>query len=72
MKILGIVLIVLGIAMILFRELRFTKTEEVADLGPIELNKKEQKRVTWPTYAGITVALVGTIVLVAAGKKRAA
>ena len=72
MKILGIVLIVIGIAMIVFREVRFTKTEEVADLGPIELNKKEQERVTWPTYAGITVALIGTIVLVAAGKKRTA
>lgn len=72
MKILGIVLIVLGIAMIVFREVRFTKTEEVADLGPIELNKKEQKRVTWPTYAGITVSLIGAIVLVAAGKKRTA
>ena len=71
MKILGIVLIVIGIAMIIFREVRFTKTEEVADLGPIELNKKEQERVTWPTYAGITVALVGVIVIVAAGKKTA-
>jgi hypothetical protein len=72
MKILGIVLIIIGIVMIVFREVRFTKTEEVADLGPIELNKKEQKRVAWPTYAGITVSLVGAIVLVAAGKKRVA
>jgi hypothetical protein len=72
MKILGIALIVIGIAMIIFREVRFTKTEEVADLGPIELNKKEKKTVAWPTYAGITVALVGAIVLVAAGKKKIA
>ena len=71
MKTLGIVLIILGIAMIIFREVRFTKTEEVADLGPIEVNKKEQKRVAWPTYAGITVTLVGAIVLVAARKKTA-
>ena len=71
MKTLGIVLIVLGIAMIIFREVRFTKTEEVADLGPIELNKKEKKTVAWPTYAGITVTLVGAIVLVAARKKTA-
>ena len=71
MKTLGIILIIVGIAMIIFREVRFTKTEEVADLGPIEVNKKEQKRVAWPTYAGITVALVGAIVLVAARKKPA-
>lgn len=70
MKILGIVLITIGILMIVFRELRFTKTEEVADLGPIELNKKEQKRVAWPTYAGIAVAVCGVVVLVASGKQK--
>jgi uncharacterized membrane protein YidH (DUF202 family) len=71
MKTLGVVLIIIGIVMIIFREVRFTKTEEVADLGPIELNKKEQKRVAWPTYAGIAIAVCGVVVLVAAGKKRA-
>lgn len=71
MKTLGIVLIIIGIVMIIFREVRFTKTEEVADLGPIELNKKEQKRVAWPTYAGVAIAVCGVVVLVAGGKKRA-
>jgi uncharacterized membrane protein YidH (DUF202 family) len=71
MKTLGIVLIILGIVMIIFREVRFTKTEEVADLGPIELNKKEQKRVAWPTYAGIAIAVCGVVVLVAAKRKTA-
>ena len=72
MKALGIVLIVLGIVMIVFREVRFTHKEEVADLGPIELNKKEQKRVAWPTYAGVAIAVCGVVVLVAAGKRRVA
>jgi uncharacterized membrane protein YidH (DUF202 family) len=71
MKTLGIVLIIIGIAMIIFREVRFTKTEEIADLGPIELNKKEQKRVAWPTYAGIAVAVCGVVVLVAGSRKTA-
>lgn len=70
MKILGVILIVLGIVMIIFREVSFTQEKEVADLGPIELNKKEQKRVAWPTYAGIAVAVCGVVVLIAAGKKR--
>lgn len=69
MKILGILLIVLGIVMIVFREVRFTHEKKVADLGPIELNKKEQKTVAWPTYAGIALAVCGTVVLIAAGKK---
>jgi drug/metabolite transporter (DMT)-like permease len=70
MKILGIVLIVLGIVMIIFREVNFTQEKEVADLGPIELNKKERKQVSWPLYAGIAVAVCGVVVLVAAGGKK--
>lgn len=71
MKTLGVALIIIGIVMIIFREVRFTKTEEVADLGPIELNKKEQKRVAWPTYAGIAIAVCGVVVLVAGRRKTA-
>jgi drug/metabolite transporter (DMT)-like permease len=69
MKALGIILIVIGIAMIIIREVNFTTEKEVADLGPIELNKKEQKRVAWPLYAGMAVAACGVVVLVAASRK---
>jgi uncharacterized membrane protein YidH (DUF202 family) len=71
MKVLGIVLIVIGIAMLIFREVNFTTEKEVADLGPIELNKKEKKKVAWPTYAGIGVAACGVVILVAAARKTA-
>lgn len=71
MKVLGIILIVIGIAMLIFREVNFTTEKEVADLGPIELNKKEKKKVAWPTYAGIGVAACGVVILVAAARKTA-
>jgi hypothetical protein len=71
MKALGIVLIVIGIAMIIIREVKFTTEKEVVDLGPIELNKKEQQKVAWPTYAGIGVAACGVVILVAATRKTA-
>jgi len=69
MKALGIILIVAGIAMILLRSINFTTEKKVADLGPIELNKKEQKTVAWPTYAGIFVAVCGVVILVASSRK---
>jgi len=71
MKALGIVLIVIGIAMIVIRQINFTTEKKVADLGPIELNKKEHKSVEWPTYAGIAIAVCGIVVLVAGGRKTA-
>ena len=71
MKVLGIILIVIGIAMIIIRQVNFTTEKKVADLGPIELNKKEHKSVAWPTYAGIGIAVCGIVVLVAGGRKTA-
>jgi drug/metabolite transporter (DMT)-like permease len=72
MKALGIILIIVGIVMIVFREVTFTHEKEVADLGPIELNKKEKKTVGWPVYAGIAVAVCGVVVLIASSGKKAA
>jgi len=69
MKALGIILIIAGIAMIVLRSINFTTEKKVADLGPIELNKKEQKTVAWPTYAGIAVAVCGVVILIASGRK---
>jgi len=69
MKAFGIILIVIGIARVLIRGINFTTEKKVADLGPIELNKKEKKHVDWPVYAGIGVAACGVVVLVAASRK---
>ncbi len=69
MKALGIILIVVGIAMILLKGVNFTTEKEVVDVGPLEINKKEKKSVGWPTYAGIAVAVVGAVILVTSTRK---
>ena len=69
MKLIGILLIVVGILLIVLKEVNFTTEKEVADLGPIELNKKEKHTVAWPLYAGIGVAAIGAIVLIAGSRK---
>ena len=70
MKIIGIILIVAGILMFVFREVNFTTEKKVVDVGPIEINKKENNKVTWPMYAaGITV--IAGIGLIVADKKSA-
>ena len=69
MKLFGIILIVAGIAMLLFRGISFTQKKEVVDLGPVEINKKEKKEVNWPLYAGAIVTLAGVLVTISANKK---
>jgi hypothetical protein len=71
MKALGIILIIVGLAMIILREVNFTTEKKVADVGPLEINKKEKKTVAWPVVAGIGVAAVGVVVLVPSGRKSA-
>lgn len=70
MKTVGIVLIIAGLLMIVFREVNFTQEKKVVDLGPVEINKKENKKVAWPTYAGIAVAIGGVAVLLVGSKKK--
>ena len=69
MKALGIILIIAGILMLIFRGFSFTKEEKVIDVGPLEVNKKENKTIGWPVYAGGIAVAAGVIVLIAGRKK---
>jgi len=71
MKILGIILVVLGVLMFVFGTVTFTHKEKVVDAGPVEINKKENHTVAWPNYAGGFIIAAGVVVLLAAGKKKA-
>ena len=70
MKVLGIILIVGGIAMLIFRGISIKTEKKVLDVGPIEVNKKENKWLTWPTYAGAIAIVAGIIVLGVGSKKK--
>jgi drug/metabolite transporter (DMT)-like permease len=64
MKTFGVILIVVGIAMILIRGFSVVTEKKVVDLGPLEVNKKENKWIGWPTYAGAAIAIVGVVMVV--------
>ena len=65
---LGIVLIVIGIAMLIWTGFTYTKKEKVVDAGPIQISADKKKSVNWPPYAG-AVLLLGGVVLLAVSKK---
>jgi len=69
MKILGIVLIVVGILMMIFQGFSFTEEKKVVDAGPIQISRKENKSVGWPVYAGGIAVAAGVVVLLAGRKK---
>ena len=69
MRTLGIILIVVGILMMIFRGVSFTREKEIVDVGPIEINKKEKDSVGWPLYAGAIATVAGVVILIAGRKK---
>ena len=69
-SILGIVLIVLGVAALFFGHFSFTETKPVLKAGPLQVNSQEDHTVWIPTVAGIVVLLAG-VGLVFAGRRMA-
>lgn len=69
MKILGIVLIVAGIALLIFRGFNLETKEEVVDVGPLEVNKTENRWIGWPVYTG-AIAIIAGVILIIADRRR--
>lgn len=72
MKIIGIILIILGIGVFIFQGIRSTKKEKVLDVGPIEITKQVERSDSWQLYAAGGLAVVAGLILVLAGRKKVA
>ena len=64
----GIVLIIIGAAMLIWTGFTYTKKEKIVDAGPIQISADREKTVNWPPYLG-GILLVGGIVIVVTAKK---
>ncbi len=71
MKILGIVLIVLGLIGVLYGGLTWTTKDKVVDLGPVEVTRDKTHAVPLPPVAGAVSLVIGTALLVMSGRQRA-
>jgi len=59
LKIVAIILIVAGIAGLIYGKFTYTKATHEVNLGPIDLAVKEKKTVNVPMWAGIAVIIAG-------------
>ena len=55
----GVVLVVLGVAGLIVQNVHFTETKKVVDIGPLQVNSEEQHNVPIPTIAGIAAVVAG-------------
>ena len=63
-KIVAIVLIVAGIAGLVYGKFTYTKATHEAKIGPIDFSLKEKKTVNVPMWAGIGAIAAGLLLLV--------
>ena len=69
MKTLGLVLIVVGIVMIIIKGFSVQTEKKLIDAGPVQVDKKENRWIGWPTYAGAVVAVIGVVLVISGNKK---
>jgi hypothetical protein len=67
-KLVGIVLIVLGIVALAYGGISYTRREKVLDIGPIEATAEKRETIPLPPVLG-GLALAGGVVLLIYGSK---
>jgi uncharacterized membrane protein len=67
-RIVGVILIVLGLVGLAWGGFTYTTRKKVLDIGPIQATREEHHAVPVPPIAG-AIALIGGVVLIAADRR---
>ncbi len=68
-KLIGIILIVVGVVALAYHGITYTTREKVFQIGPLEATERKEKTIPLPPLLG-GVALAGGIVLIIMKSKR--
>ena len=69
--IVGVLLIVLGLAALLYQSVTYTTRETVIDIGPVHATADRERTLPLPPLVGIAAVAAGVALLVAGMRKRA-
>ena len=69
--IIGVLLIALGLAALVYQGVTYTSRETVIDIGPIHATADRERTLPLPPLVGIAVVAGGVALLVAGMRKRA-
>jgi hypothetical protein len=70
LKITGVALILLGIAMFAIGGFSYKQKQKVLDTNVIDITTKETKTVSWPPIVGSIVVLGGIVILLISGNRK--
>jgi hypothetical protein len=69
MKLIGIVLIALGVVALAYGGITYTKKETVLDVGPIHATADRKETIPLPPVLGVA-AIIGGVVMIVYGSKK--
>ncbi len=69
MKIIGIVLVVLGVLALVYGGISYNKNRTVLQMGSVSVTATEHKGIAVPAVVGVVV-LIGGVALLVVGKRR--
>ena len=67
--VIGIILIMIGIAALAYQGITYTTREKVIDIGPIQMTADKTKTIPLPPILGGIALIGGIVLLVTAGRK---
>lgn len=70
MKLVGILLIVVGVVALALGGFSYTKREKAIDLGPLEVTTEQKKTVPLSPIVGLVAVGAGVVLVVAGSKTR--
>ncbi len=70
LKIIGVILVVIGIAALVIPSISFTKNEKVVDLGPIQATAEKRESIPLSPILGVSALVVGAGLLVVGAVKK--
>jgi len=63
MKILGVVLVVIGILGLIYGGVSWTRRDTVVDAGPVEITRNKTESLPIPPIAGAVCLVAGAVIL---------
>lgn len=70
LRIIGILLMVLGLVALAYQGITYTKSEKVLEVGPITATKETKQTIPLPPVLGGVALLGGVVLLVASSSRR--
>lgn len=70
MKMIGFIILVVGLVLTIFTSFKFFTKEKLIDVGSVEISRDKPTNIAWSPLVGVAVMCVGGVILWQTNKKK--